>query len=81
MIIVICTVKNIERARLIRYYIHYPDIVGLCFGYMDKGRHLSLYIIQRVDFDTTLICTKVSLRKQIQVQVNRGRIEDIYISV
>ena len=81
MIIVICTVENIERARLIRYYIHCLDIVYLCFGYMDKGRHLSLYVIQRVDFYTSLMCTKVSPRKQFQAQVNRGRIESIYISV
>mgnify|MGYP000354449178 CR=1 FL=1 len=81
MIIVICTVENIERARLIRYYIHCLDIVYLCFGYMDKGRYLSLYIIQRMDFDTSLMCTKVCLRKQFQTQVNRCRIEGIYISV
>ena len=81
MIIVICTVENIERARLIRYYIHSLDIVYLCFGYMDKGRYLSLYIIQRMDFDTSLMCTKVCLRKQFQTQVNRCRIEGIYISV
>lgn len=81
MIIVICTVENIERARLIRYYIHCLDIVYLCFGYMDKGRYLSLYIIQRMDFDTSLMCTKVCPRKQFQTQVNRCRIEGIYISV
>ncbi len=63
MIIIICTVENIERARLIRYYIHSLDIVYLCFGYMYKGRHLSLYIIQRVDFDTSLMCAKGSPRE------------------
>lgn len=37
MIIVICMVENIERARLISYYIHSLNIVYLSFSYMYKG--------------------------------------------
>lgn len=81
IIIVICTVENIERDRLIRYYIHCLDVVCLCFGYMDKGRYLSLYIIQRMDFYTSLMCTKVCPRKQFQTQFNRCIIEGIYVFV
>lgn len=29
--------QNIERDKFIRYYIHCPDIVYPCFGYMDKA--------------------------------------------
>lgn len=66
MIIVICTVKNNKRSRFIRYYIHYPDIVYLCFGYMDKGRHLTLYIIQLGIFIPPLYVRKLAQRNRFR---------------
>lgn len=51
--------QNIKRTKFIRYYIHFLGIVYLCFGHMDKGWDLSLYIIQSMYFNTSLMCTKV----------------------
>lgn len=63
-IIVVCAVENIKRAKFIKYYIHCPDIVYLCFSYIDKDRYLSLYFIQCMDFTTSLMCTKITLKKE-----------------
>ena len=48
---------------------------------MYEGWNLSLYVVQSVYFDTTLMLTKLSPWEQLKTEVNRCRVEGIDVTI
>ncbi len=79
--IIISLVKDVERIRLIRNFIHRIHIVNFCFRDMNVSRYLGYNVKQRVDFDATLVFPEVCPLEQAQAKVYRGGIERIELTM
>ena len=74
-------IHNIEATCFIWNDIKDIDIVDTCFGDVQKARYRSLYIIQRVKFDSAFVFSKFSPPENAQTQVNGCGILCVHIPI
>lgn len=76
--IVVTSVEDVVRARLVCKLIHCTDIVDRSFGDMEECRHLRLDVIEGVYLDAALMFVELGPPKHGQTQVDGRGIKSIY---
>lgn len=76
-IVVVVAVHQIEGAGFDRQIVQQSAVPRFCAGNPQKTGNVSPQIQQRVEFDGSLLPLRVGPRKQLQTQLDHGRVERI----
>lgn len=78
--VVVSAVKDVERARFIRYLVHRPHVVDRSLRDVDEGRDLGFQVIKGVYLDTALGPAESGPLVHAQAEVYRGGVEGVDIT-